>query len=79
MSTTCRTLQDIDDKILNRAKDEGSSMQTVAEKFTAAYFEDMERLNVMECRRLTPTPPKPWTAIQRLISELEEKRLRLPR
>ena len=50
---------DIDDKILNRAKDEGSSMQTVAEKFTAAYFEDMERLNVMEADGLHLRHPNP--------------------
>ncbi|MBD0336787.1 MAG: class I tRNA ligase family protein, partial [Cyanobacteria bacterium Co-bin13] len=32
---------DIDDKILNRAKEEHSSMQTVAERYTQTYFEDM--------------------------------------
>jgi len=63
---------DIDDKILNRAKDEGSSMQTVAEKFTAAYFEDMERLNVMEADDYTYAT-QTLDGIQRLISELEEK------
>jgi cysteinyl-tRNA synthetase len=63
---------DIDDKILNRAKAEGSSMQTVAEKFTAAYFEDMERLNVMEADEYTYAT-KTLDGIQRLIAELEAK------
>jgi cysteinyl-tRNA synthetase len=63
---------DIDDKILNRAKEEGSSMQTVAEKFTAAYFEDMERLNVMEADDYTYAT-KTLDGIQRLIAELESK------
>ena len=63
---------DIDDKILNRAKAEGSSMKTVAEKFTAAYFEDMERLNVMEADDYTYAT-QTLDGIQRLISELEEK------
>jgi len=39
---------DIDDKILNRARIEGSSMEVVAERFIQAYFEDMARLNVKE-------------------------------
>ena len=63
---------DIDDKILNRAKQEGSSMQTVAEKFTAAYFEDMERLNVLEADDYTYAT-QTLDGIQRLISELEDK------
>jgi hypothetical protein len=63
---------DIDDKILNRAKAEGSSMQTVADKFTAAYFEDMARLNVMEADEYTYAT-KTLDGIQRLISELEAK------
>ena len=63
---------DIDDKILNRAKSEQSSMQTVAEKYTAAYLEDMERLNVMAADEYTYAT-KTLDGIQRLISELEQK------
>ncbi|MEM9769982.1 MAG: cysteine--tRNA ligase, partial [Cyanobacteria bacterium P01_D01_bin.71] len=63
---------DIDDKILNRAKAEQSSMQTVAEKYTAAYLEDMERLNVMPADEYTYAT-KTMDGIQRLISELEQK------
>ena len=63
---------DIDDKILNRAKTENSSMQTVAETYTAAYFDDMKRLNVLEADEYTYAT-QTLDGIQRLISELEQK------
>lgn len=63
---------DIDDKILNRAKSEKSSMQTVAERFTQAYLEDMRRLNVMEADTYTYAT-QTLDGIQRLIGELEQK------
>ena len=63
---------DIDDKILNRAKAENSSMQTVAETYTAAYFEDMARLNVLEADEYTYAT-QTLNGIQRLITELEQK------
>ncbi|HZG39171.1 MAG TPA: cysteine--tRNA ligase [Nodosilinea sp.] len=63
---------DIDDKILNRAKEENSSMQTVAERYTAAYLEDITRLNVMEADEYTYAT-KTLDGIQRLIGDLEEK------
>lgn len=39
---------DIDDKILNRAKERGSTMDVVSEQFIEAYFEDLRRLNVRD-------------------------------
>ncbi|MBD1917837.1 MULTISPECIES: cysteine--tRNA ligase [Cyanophyceae] len=63
---------DIDDKILNRAKAEDSSMQTVAERYTQAYLEDIARLNVMEADEYTYAT-QTLDGIQRLISELEQK------
>jgi cysteinyl-tRNA synthetase len=63
---------DIDDKILNRAKAEGSSMQAVAERFIQAYFEDMSRLNVMEADEY-PRATHTLDGIQRLIHDLEQK------
>lgn len=61
---------DIDDKILNRAREERSSMEAVAEKYTAAYFEDMQRLNVMEADEY-PRATHNLDGIKRLIHELE--------
>ena len=63
---------DIDDKILNRAKAEGSTMQAVAERFIQAYFEDMARLNVMEANEY-PRATHTLDGIKRLIHDLEQK------
>lgn len=63
---------DIDDKILNRAKTENSAMETVAERYTAAYFEDMARLHILEADAYTYAT-QTLDGIQRLISELEQK------
>jgi cysteinyl-tRNA synthetase len=63
---------DIDDKILNRARQEGSSMAEVAERFIKAYFEDMARLNVKEADAY-PRATHTMNGIQRLIDELENK------
>jgi cysteinyl-tRNA synthetase len=68
---------DIDDKILNRARQEGSSMQAVAERFIQAYFEDMARLNVKEADEY-PRATHTINGIQRLIHELEHKGFAYP-
>ncbi|MGD1901995.1 MAG: cysteine--tRNA ligase [Geitlerinemataceae cyanobacterium] len=39
---------DIDDKILNRARKENSSMEEVSEKYIETFFEDMRRLNIKD-------------------------------
>ncbi|NCJ07925.1 cysteine--tRNA ligase [Synechococcales cyanobacterium C] len=63
---------DIDDKILNRARQDGSSMEAVSERFIQAYFEDMDRLNI---RRADAYPRATHTldGIKRLIFDLEKK------
>ncbi len=63
---------DIDDKILNRAREQGLSMEALAEKFIDAYFEDMKRLNVMEADEY-PRATHTLDGIKRLIHELEHK------
>ncbi|HBB34767.1 MAG TPA: cysteine--tRNA ligase [Cyanobacteria bacterium UBA8803] len=63
---------DIDDKILNRARREGTSMQDVADRFINAYFEDMVRLNVKEADTY-PRATHTLDGIKRLIYELEQK------
>ncbi|MEB3356398.1 MAG: cysteine--tRNA ligase [Synechococcales bacterium] len=68
---------DIDDKILRRAVQEGSSMQAVAEKYTQAYFEDMARLNVREADEY-PRATHTIDGIQRLIHELEQREMAYP-
>ncbi|NET07925.1 MAG: cysteine--tRNA ligase [Symploca sp. SIO2B6] len=63
---------DIDDKILNRAKKEGTSMEDVSERFIKAYFEDMERLNIKPADGY-PRATHTLDGIKRLVSELEQK------
>ncbi|MGB3292707.1 MAG: cysteine--tRNA ligase [Phormidesmis sp.] len=63
---------DIDDKILNRAHQEHSSMEAVAKTYTAAYFEDMARLNILEADEYTYATHT-IDGIKRLIHELEQK------
>ncbi|MDJ1169730.1 cysteine--tRNA ligase [Roseofilum sp. BLCC_M154] len=63
---------DIDDKILKRARETGSTMEAVAEKYTQTYFEDMARLNVLEADEY-PRATHTLNGILRLIHELETK------
>ncbi len=68
---------DIDDKILNRAREEKSSMEAVAKEYTAAYFEDMARLNILEADEYTYATHT-IDGIKRLIHELEQKGFAYP-
>jgi len=44
--TYIRNYTDIDDKIINRAKREGTDYRTIADRYIAAFDEDMERLGL---------------------------------
>ena len=68
---------DIDDKILNRARDEGSTMQVVAERYIQAYFEDMDRLNIQRADAY-PRATHTLDGIKRLVYELEQKGFAYP-
>ena len=68
---------DIDDKILNRAQEEGTSMEDVSERFIAAYFEDMERL-VIRPANAYPRATHTLDGIKRLVAELEQKGFAYP-
>jgi cysteinyl-tRNA synthetase len=63
---------DIDDKILKRAREEGSTMEAVSEKYIEAYFEDMDRLNILRADEY-PRATHTIDGIKRLIHELETK------
>ena len=65
---------DVDDKILNKSIEEGSSMKEVAEKYTKAFFEDMDALGI----KRAAIYPKATEEIKNIISfilELEKKEL----
>lgn len=70
--TYIQNFTDIDDKILNRARKEKTTMEAVSERFIEAYFEDMERLRV-EKADAYPRATHTLNGIQRLVSELEAK------
>jgi len=63
---------DIDDKILNRARQEGTTMEEVSDRFIKAYFEDMERLEVRKADAY-PRATHTLDGIKRLVYELEQK------
>ena len=46
--TYVQNFTDVDDKIINRAAEEGSDPKSIAEKYIAAYFEDTKALNIMK-------------------------------
>ena len=63
---------DIDDKILNRARERGVTMEEISDRFTDSYFEDMARLNILEADEY-PRATQTLNGIQKLIRELEAK------
>ena len=70
--TYVQNYTDIDDKILNRANKEGSSMQAVSERNIEAFEIDMGRLNILPADRM-PRATCCIDGIKTLISELEAK------
>ncbi len=68
---------DIDDKILKRARQEGTSMEAVSEKYIEAYFEDMEQLGVGKADAY-PRATHTLDGIKRLVYELEQKGFAYP-
>ncbi|MEL6495683.1 MAG: cysteine--tRNA ligase [Cyanobacteria bacterium J06623_7] len=68
---------DIDDKILKRASQEGTSMEAVSEKYIEAYFEDMESLGVGKADAY-PRATHTLDGIKRLVVELEQKGFAYP-
>ncbi|MEG4086770.1 cysteine--tRNA ligase [Microcoleus sp. POL10_C6] len=63
---------DIDDKILNRARETNSTMEAVAERFIEEYFVDMDKLNILRADEY-PRATHTMDGIKRLIHELENK------
>ncbi len=41
-----QNITDVDDKIINKAKEENTTFEKVAEKYTKAYFDDIEKLKI---------------------------------
>jgi cysteinyl-tRNA synthetase len=63
---------DIDDKILNRARAEGTTMDAVSEHYIASYFRDIRRLNILDANdypRVTEHIPAILDLIQTLVRQ----------
>jgi cysteinyl-tRNA synthetase len=70
--TFVQNFTDIDDKILRKAEEEGSSMEVVSERNIAAYQADMGALHILPPDRM-PRATRSLDAIRALIGELEAK------
>ncbi len=65
--TYIRNFTDIDDKIINRAQETGATSEELAERFIAAFHEDMERLDVK-----SPTlEPKATEHVDEIIAMIQ--------
>jgi len=63
---------DIDDKILNRAAEQGLAMEEVSERNISAYFQDMDALNILRADAM-PRATGCLDGICDLIADLERK------
>ena len=70
--TYVQNVTDIDDKILRRAAQEGSSMETVSETNLRLALEDLGRLNILPPDRM-PRATRSLDGIRQLIAELQAK------
>ncbi len=66
--TFIRNFTDVDDKIINRANETGNDWKSIAEKYIAEFYEDMDALNV---RRAT-VEPKATEHIDDIIAIVEK-------
>jgi cysteinyl-tRNA synthetase len=69
--TFVRNFTDVDDKIINRANQDGSTMQAVSERFIKAFHEDMDRLGVLR-PDIEPKATEHIQEMQNLIGKLIE-------
>ena len=70
--TFVQNFTDVDDKLINRAVEEGTTVPLLAEKYIKAYFEDAEALGI-ERASVHPRATENIDAIIALVSDLVEK------
>jgi cysteinyl-tRNA synthetase len=70
--TFVMNLTDVDDKIINKANSEGKSPQDIAEIYSKAFFEDIDKLRIKRAS-VNPKATEHMEEIVSLISDLEEK------
>lgn len=67
-----RNITDIDDKIMNAAKEGGESIEVLSRRFSQAYFEDMAALNNLE-PTITPYATEHIDEMLGMVAALVEK------
>jgi len=70
--TLVQNITDVDDKIINKAKLEGKTPKEIAEKYTAYYFEDLEKLGIKKAH-INPKATEHINEIIELIKVLIKK------
>ncbi len=70
--TYVRNITDIDDKIINRARETGEEWSQIAEKYTKTFTEDMNRLGLKE-PDVEPKATDHIAEMHQMIAELIEK------
>lgn len=64
---------DIDDKIINKAKDENVPFEKITEKYINAYLEDTKSLNIFEEHTIHPKATEFIPEMVKFVADLEEK------
>jgi len=70
--TFAQNLTDVDDKIINRANEEGRSAAEVAEEYSNAFIEQMHRFGILD-PDIRPRATREIEAMQQMIQILIEK------
>ena len=70
--TFAQNLTDVDDKIINRANEQGRTAAEVADEFSAAFIEQMHRFGIMD-PDIRPRATREIEAMQEMISLLIER------
>ncbi len=70
--TYVRNFTDIDDKIIRRANEEGTDYRTIADRYIAAFYEDMDALDVLR-PDVEPLATEHIPQMIDIIKRLEEK------
>lgn len=70
--TFAQNLTDVDDKIINRANEQGRTPAEVAEEFSTAFIEQMRRFGILD-PDIRPRATREIEAMQEMISSLIEQ------
>ncbi len=70
--TFAQNLTDVDDKIINRANEEGRTAAEVAEEYSNAFIEQMHRFGILD-PDIRPRATREIEAMQQMIQRLIEK------